>query len=89
MRTAIVVTSVVAVAARQVARQPALPPHIDRAVIDAIPEAPGVYLFHGEGAAPLYVGKSIGLRARVLAHFTSGLRSPKETELARAVRQSQ
>ena len=77
---------VVAVAARQVARQPALPPHIDRAAIDAIPEAPGVYVFHGEGAAPLYVGKSVSLRARVLAHFTSGLRSPKETELARAVR---
>src|SRR5678816_2336184 len=49
---------VVAVAARQVARQPALPPHIDRALIDAIPEAPGVYVFYGEAGTPLYVGMS-------------------------------
>src|SRR5438105_7805149 len=62
---------ILAVAARQVARQPALPPHIDRAVIDAIPEAPGVYLFYGEGGTPLYVGMSRSLRSRVLQHFSS------------------
>jgi DNA polymerase III subunit epsilon len=62
---------IVAVAARQVARQPALPPHIDRALIDAIPEAPGVYVFHGEGGAPLYVGMSRSMRSRVLRHFSS------------------
>jgi DNA polymerase III subunit epsilon len=77
---------ILSVAARQVAKQPALPPHIDRAVIDAIPEAPGIYIFHGEGAAPLYVGKSVSLRSRVLSHFCSGLRSQKATELAREVR---
>jgi DNA polymerase-3 subunit epsilon len=60
---------VVAVAARQIARQPALPPHLDRAVIDEIPEAPGVYLLYDEGAAPLYVGKSRAMRSRVLQHF--------------------
>ncbi|HZN85164.1 MAG TPA: exonuclease domain-containing protein, partial [Burkholderiales bacterium] len=77
---------ILAVAARQIARQPALPPHIDRAVIDAIPEAPGVYLFYGEGGAPLYVGKSVSLRSRVLSHFCCGLRSQKATELSREVR---
>jgi DNA polymerase III subunit epsilon len=77
---------VLAVAARQVARQPVLPAHLDRAVIDAIPEAPGVYLLYGEAGAPLYVGKSISLRSRVLAHFCSGLRSRKATELVREVR---
>ena len=77
---------ILAVAARQLAKQPALPPHIDRAVIDAIPEAPGVYVFYGEGGTPLYVGKSVSLRSRVLSHFSSGLRSRKATELARGVR---
>jgi DNA polymerase-3 subunit epsilon len=62
---------ILAVAARQVARQPVLPPHIDRAEIDAIPEAPGVYVFRGEGGAPLYVGMSRSLRSRVLQHFTA------------------
>jgi len=62
---------ILSVAARQVAKQPALPPHIDRAEVDAIPEAPGVYVFRGEGGAPLYVGMSRSLRTRVLQHFTS------------------
>lgn len=73
-------------AARQIARQPALPPHIDRAVLDAIPEAPGVYLFFGEGGTPLYVGKSINLSARVTSHFTGGVRSGKALRLAQEVR---
>jgi len=77
---------VLAVAARQVARQPTLPAHIDRAMVDAVPDAPGVYLFYGEGAAPLYVGKSIAMRTRVLQHFADDLRSAKEMQLAREVR---
>lgn len=52
------------------AKLPALPAHIDRAVVDAIPEAPGVYLFYGENDAALYVGKSVAMRSRVLQHFS-------------------
>src|SRR5882672_2482522 len=37
---------ILAVAARQVAKRTALPPHIERSTVDAIPEAPGVYLFY-------------------------------------------
>jgi DNA polymerase-3 subunit epsilon len=77
---------VLGVAARQIAKAPALPPHIERAEIDAIPEAPGVYFFYGEAGAPLYIGKSRSLRSRVLAHFSAALRSEKETRLAREVR---
>jgi DNA polymerase-3 subunit epsilon len=62
---------ILSVAARQVAKQPTLPAHIERAEVDAIPEAPGVYVFRGEGGAPLYVGMSRNMRARVLQHFTS------------------
>ena len=58
-----------AVAARQVAKQPTLPPHLERGAIDAIPDAPGVYMFYDDGAAPLYVGKSRAMRSRVLQHF--------------------
>jgi DNA polymerase-3 subunit epsilon len=66
---------ILTVAARQVAKAPALPPGLDPAVIDAIPEAPGVYLFygdsHGDSGAPLYIGKSRSMRSRVLQHFYS------------------
>ena len=62
---------VLAVAARQVAKEPALPPQLERAAIDAIPEAPGVYLLYGESGPPLYIGKSRTMRSRVLQHFYS------------------
>ena len=35
-----------------------------------IPETPGVYLFYGDNDVVLYVGKSINLRSRVMAHFS-------------------
>jgi DNA polymerase III subunit epsilon len=73
-------------AAHHVAKQPALPPHIDRAVIDAIPDKPGVYLFYGENGAALYVGKSVTMRTRVLSHFADDLRSSREMQLARELR---
>jgi DNA polymerase-3 subunit epsilon len=63
---------VVEVAARQIARQPTLPPQLDPSSIDEIPEAPGVYLFYGEGGSPLYIGQSRAMRLRVLQHFIAG-----------------
>jgi DNA polymerase III subunit epsilon len=75
-----------AVAARQVAKQPSLPACLDRAMVDTIPEAPGVYLLYGETGNPLYVGKSKSMRSRVLAHFADDLRSSREMQLAREVR---
>lgn len=49
----------------------------------ALPAAPGVYLFHGEDPGlPLYIGKSVNLRARVQAH----LRNPDEARLLRQTR---
>jgi DNA polymerase-3 subunit epsilon len=48
------------------------------AAIDALPDGPGVYLFHGENDLPLYVGKSTGIRKRVLAHFAADHATAKE-----------
>ena len=62
---------VLSTAARQVAKAPALPAALERAQIDAVPEAPGVYLLYGEGGPPLYIGKSRSMRTRVLQHFYS------------------
>ena len=79
---------VLSVAARQVAKEPALPPELDRAVIDAVPEAPGVYIFHAESGPPLYIGKSRSMRSRVLQHFYSSaswLRAVRRIEWQRTV----
>ena len=73
-------------AAGQLSQLPALPARIERATLDEIPESPGVYLFYGENDTPLYVGKSVAMRSRVLQHFAADLRSPREAQIARDIR---
>ena len=65
---------------------PSLPPHLDADIVDALPEAPGVYLFYGENNLPLYVGKAKDIRQRVLSHFAGDHSAAKEMELAQQVR---
>ncbi|MBF8292191.1 MAG: hypothetical protein HW392_1018 [Steroidobacteraceae bacterium] len=65
---------------------PRLPPQLDAGLVDEMPEGPGVYLFHGEGDALLYVGKAKNIQSRVLAHFAADKRSRREMELTRLVR---
>jgi excinuclease ABC subunit C len=38
----------------------------------ALPDAPGVYLFHGADGGLLYVGKARSIRKRVASHFSGG-----------------
>lgn len=58
------------------------PDHL-RADAEALPAMPGVYLFLGEDESlPLYIGKSVNLRARVLSH----LRNRSEARMLRAAR---
>lgn len=60
----------------------AYPEHL-RAQVAALPRAPGVYVFHGEDErVPLYIGKSIDIRHRVMDH----LRTPEEARLLRQAR---
>ncbi len=66
----------------RILKVPSLPPQLPADALDAIPEAPGVYRFYGLNALPLYVGKSINLRERVAAHFTSDYRSANDLRLS-------
>ena len=66
--------------------RPSLPANLDAGVIDTLPEGPGVYLFYGENDLPLYVGKSTGIRKRVLSHFAADHAKAKEMALAQQVR---
>ncbi|MBN2429566.1 MAG: GIY-YIG nuclease family protein [Deltaproteobacteria bacterium] len=67
-------------------KQPSLPPGLSKDQIDALPHAPGVYLFFGEKDAVLYVGKSKDIRARVLSHFSGDHRIYKGMRLSQQVR---
>jgi DNA polymerase-3 subunit epsilon len=62
-----------------------LPPNICQSVIDEIPDTPGCYIFYGELKAPLYIGKSITMRSRVMSHFQSALTVRKEMKLSQQV----
>ena len=62
-----------------------LPSNISQSVIDAIPDTPGCYIFYGEQHAPLYIGKSISMRSRVMSHFQSALTVRKEMKLFQQV----
>lgn len=43
----------------------------------ALPRTSGVYIFKGEGTLPLYIGKSVDIRSRVMSH----LRAPDEASM--------
>lgn len=58
-----------------------LPPHLDKAELDAIPQKPGIYYFKNRTGNIIYVGKAINLRKRVLGHFYD--KSEKEIQLCR------
>jgi len=76
----------VSAAALKLMSAPTLPPHIDASLVGELPEAPGVYLFYGENDLPLYIGKSINLRARVLSHFSSDHASSKEMRMTQEMK---
>jgi DNA polymerase III subunit epsilon len=66
-------------------RRPSLPPHLPPDALDGIPHAPGVYLFYGLNEHPIYIGKSVDLRARVAGHFSAEHRAARELRLSQEV----
>lgn len=73
-------------AVKKLMSAPSLPSHLDAHLLDDLPETPGVYLFYGENNLPLYIGKSINLRARVLSHFNSDHASTKEMRISQEIK---
>lgn len=72
--------------AQQLLKQASVPIGVDPALLDDLPEGPGVYLFYGENDCLLYVGKSINIRERVMSHFTSDHASSKEMQLSQQLK---
>lgn len=73
-------------AIQHVMAKPSLPPHISEAMIEDLPECPGVYLFYGDNDMPLYIGKSTNIRSRVLSHFSDDHRSTKELRISQQLK---
>lgn len=62
-----------------------LPTNLKPSDLDNLPETPGVYIFYGANGVPLYVGKSINIRDRVLSHFNSDHSNNKEMRISQQI----
>ena len=59
-----------------------MPSQLPADALAHLPEGPGVYRFYGLNPLPLYIGKSINLRERIAAHFSSDYRSANDLRLS-------
>ncbi|MDO8452168.1 MAG: exonuclease domain-containing protein [bacterium] len=66
-------------------KKPTLPINITQLDLERIPESPGVYIFYGAEGMPLYIGKSVNLKNRVLQHFSSDHLSGIEMKIAQQI----
>ncbi len=62
-------------------RRPTLPPFLTPDAIEDLPDGPGVYIFYDPSGMPLYVGKSVDIRGRVLSHFSSDHTSGRQMRI--------
>ena len=62
-----------------------LPNLLDKAVISALPNKPGVYYFHNSKRKIIYVGKAINIKKRVSSHFTHNDAEKKRQHFLRLV----
>ncbi len=67
-------------------RQPAMPKGLKPDLVKHLPETPGVYIFEDELNKPLYIGKSINIKKRVLQHFGHDHDDSKEFKIAQTVK---
>ena len=72
--------------ATELAKRPTLPSGLDPKLVEDIPETPGVYLFYGETDLPLYIGKSVNLKERVMSHFSGDHASTKEMRISQELK---
>ena len=50
--------------------------------VHSLPTGPGVYIFYGQTPLPLYVGKSVNIRTRVMSHFQADHKIGKDMRIA-------
>ncbi len=73
-------------ALKKAMKSPSLPSGLEATAVDAVPESPGVYIFHGENELPLYIGKAVNMRLRVQSHFAADHSAGRAMRLARETR---
>ncbi len=67
-------------------KRPSIPTGLSAEILDSLPETPGVYIFYGDSGLPLYIGKSINIRDRVLSHFSADHSSSTELKITQQIK---
>lgn len=60
-----------------------VPPNLDVEQINSVDNVPGVYIFKDDAHRPIYIGKSVSLKKRIISHFQDT--SSKEIKIAQNV----
>jgi DNA polymerase III subunit epsilon len=67
-------------------KKPSLPLNLQKEDLEKLPERPGVYIFKGDEDIPLYIGKSINIRERILSHFSADIRNGIEMKISQQIK---
>lgn len=70
--------------AKQIKR-PSIPKNLDPQIVADLPEGAGVYIFEDDQNRPIYVGKSVTIKKRVLSHFARDHEITSEFKIAQHV----
>lgn len=68
-------------------REQLLPPHLNRADVEMLPQCPGVYYFKEKSGKVIYVGKAKNLKKRVVSHFSGHNPSPQRQHFLKEIHQ--
>jgi DNA polymerase-3 subunit epsilon len=67
-------------------KSPAVPRDLQPEMVRNLPEGPGVYIFEDASGRPLYVGKSVNIKKRVMSHFGRDHAETREFKIAQAIK---
>lgn len=70
----------------QQVKSPAVPRDLQPEIVRDLPEGPGVYIFEDASGRPLYVGKSINIKKRVMSHFGRDHADSREFKIAQSIK---
>ena len=65
---------------------PAVPNGVHPNLVRNLPESPGVYIFEDGHGQPLYIGKSVNIKKRVMSHFGRDHAEAREFKIAQSVK---
>ncbi len=69
----------------KVMKRPTLPVGIKEEILETLSENCGVYTFYNKIGAPLYIGKSLNLKDRVMSHFSNSKRANVDMKIVQEV----